>query len=104
MRRTLLSVVRPMSAVALIAVATYYLLASIPFSYYHFLQFPHFAWMPVFIRFHPLLVAGGVAAPLPGVNGATPSLRRGVRYPACAGGAIAIRIGATGGFPPSCLC
>ncbi|PWT81129.1 MAG: hypothetical protein C5B57_11095 [Blastocatellia bacterium] len=48
------------SAVALLAVATYYLLASIPFAYYHFLQFPHFVWMPVFIRLNALIMLAGV--------------------------------------------
>ena len=53
------------SAIALVLVATYYLLASIPFSYYHFLQFAHFAWLPPFIALHPLIFAGAAAAALP---------------------------------------
>ena len=101
MRRTLLSLVRLMSAVALIAVATYYLLASIPFSYYHFLQFPHFAWMPLFIRFHPLLVVGAMAGLLGGIRGVTASLRRWIRYAAIAGSTTALCMGATVWFPAS---
>src|SRR5215831_14068232 len=61
MSRPLFLLTRLGSAVALLAVATYYLLASIPFAYYHFLQFPHFVWMPVFIRFNPLIMLAGVA-------------------------------------------
>src|SRR5258706_11473906 len=95
MRRTLLPIVRLTSAAALIAVATYYLLASIPFSYYHFLQFPHFAWMPVIIRFHPLLVAGGVAGLLADVRELPASLKRWTRYTAIAAGTTAICMEAT---------
>src|SRR5258705_5229413 len=54
--------VRIASAGALLLVATYYLLASIAFSYYHFLQFPHFWWMPLFIRLHPVILLAAVAA------------------------------------------
>src|SRR5258705_13848561 len=56
--------VRIASAGALLLVATYYLLASIAFSYYHFLQFPHFWWMPLFIRAHPVILLAAVAATL----------------------------------------
>ena len=56
------ALVRLVAALALLLVATYYLLASIPFAYYNFLQFPHFWWMPVFIRFHPLVMLAGIAA------------------------------------------
>jgi hypothetical protein len=49
------------SAFALLLVATYYLLASIPFSYYHFLQFAHFWWLPMFIRLHPFVMLTGTA-------------------------------------------
>ena len=59
--RVPLLIVRLGSALALLLVATLYLLASIPFAYYHFLQFPHFWWMPAFIRFHPLVLAAAVA-------------------------------------------
>jgi hypothetical protein len=45
----------------LLLISTFYLLASIPFSYYHFLQFPHFWWMPLFIGWHPLLLVAAVA-------------------------------------------
>jgi arylsulfatase A-like enzyme len=57
---TLLLVVRLAAAVTLLLVATYQLLASVPFSFYHFLQFPHFWWMPLFIRLHPAVMAVGV--------------------------------------------
>jgi hypothetical protein len=52
---------RVFSGALILLVAAYYLLASIPFSFYHFLQFPHFWWMPAFIRVHPLAMAIGVA-------------------------------------------
>ena len=45
------------AAIALIAIAAYYLLASIPFSYYHFIQVPQLPWLPMFILLHPLLLA-----------------------------------------------
>jgi hypothetical protein len=54
--------VRIASALALVLVATYYLLASIPFSYYQFLQFPHFWWLPPFINVHPLVFLAAAAA------------------------------------------
>ena len=63
MSRVPLLIVRLGSALALVLVATLYLLASIPFAYYHFLQFPHFSWMPAFIRFHPIVLAAAVAYP-----------------------------------------
>jgi hypothetical protein len=62
MSRPALIALRAASAVGLLLVATYYLLASIPFSYYHFLQFPHFWWLPPFIRFHPIVLIASVAA------------------------------------------
>ena len=62
MSRVPLLIVRLGSALALVLVATLYLLASIPFAYYHFLQFPHFSWMPAFIRFHPIVLAAAVAS------------------------------------------
>jgi hypothetical protein len=52
---------RLVAAALLIGVATYYLLASIPFSFYHFLQFAHFWWLPLIVRFHPVLMAVGSA-------------------------------------------
>src|SRR5262249_56219522 len=61
MSRSLFLLARIGSALALLAVATYYLLASVPFAYYHFLQFPHFVWMPVFIRFNSVIMLAGVA-------------------------------------------
>jgi hypothetical protein len=48
------------AAVLLLTVAVYELLASIPFAYYHFLQFAHFWWLPYIIRFHPVIMAAGV--------------------------------------------
>ena len=33
----------------------YCLLAFVPFTYTHFLQFPHFSWLVFFVRFHPPL-------------------------------------------------
>src|SRR5258705_13532144 len=54
--------VRIASAGALLLVATYYLLASIAFSDYHFLHFPLFWWMPLFIRLHPVILLAAVAA------------------------------------------
>ena len=46
-------------------VALYYLLASIPFSYYHFLQFPHFWWQPLFIAAHPALFIAALFGIIP---------------------------------------
>ena len=68
------------SAIALILVATYYLLASIPFSYYHFLQFPHFWWLPPFIAAHPVVLAAGAAGALPWgrLSGPFAAWRRGI--------------------------
>jgi hypothetical protein len=70
------AIARVLSGAAVLLVATYYLLASIPFSFYHFLQFPHFWWMPLFIRTHPLVMAAGMGGllltmrGLPRANGA----------------------------------
>jgi hypothetical protein len=74
-----LALMRFVSALALLLVATYYLLASIPFAYYHFLQFPHFWWMPLFITLHPLVMLAGVAGTvgtMPGVDARETSWRR----------------------------
>src|SRR5262249_5827976 len=57
-----LVVLRSVAAATLLLVSTFYLLSSIPFAYYHFLQFPHFWWMPAFIAFHPVLVAASAGA------------------------------------------
>jgi hypothetical protein len=73
--RASLLIVRLGAALALLSVATFSLLASIPFAYYHFLQFPHFSWMPVFIRFHPLVLGAAVAALLPTLGGLPESMR-----------------------------
>jgi len=59
--RSALVVLRLVAAALLTVVATYYLLASIPFSFYHFLQFAHFWWLPLIVRFHPVLMAVGSA-------------------------------------------
>jgi hypothetical protein len=69
-----LLLVRVVSTVALLLVATYYLLASIPFSYYHFLQFPHFSWMPAFIHAHPLVALASVGGLFFTLRGLPPSL------------------------------
>ena len=83
MRAALVVVARLASAVGLVAVATYYLLASIPFSYYHFLQFPHFSWQPLFIRLHPLVLLAAVAG-LTTIRSGTGGAARGGRYVAIA--------------------
>jgi hypothetical protein len=62
---------RVAAAALLLAVSLYYLLASIPFARYHFLEFAHFWWLPAFIRYHPLAMAAGVGllvVTLPGVS------------------------------------
>jgi hypothetical protein len=82
------AVARAMSALALVLVATYYLLASIPFSYYHFLQFPHFWWLPLFIRIHPFVLAGALAGVLPRGRHVPEDLRPWIRYVAIAGATV----------------
>src|SRR3954451_14991017 len=81
----LIAVQYVVSAVALILVATYYLLASIPFAYYHFLQFPHFWWLPIFITFHPVVFAVALALALPRSRAVATPLRPWIRYVAIAG-------------------
>src|SRR5204863_9348979 len=44
------------SAAALFLIATYQLLASIPFAFYQFIESPPFWWMPVLARLQPLLL------------------------------------------------
>ena len=73
------------SAVALILIALYYLLASIPFSYYHFLAVPQLWWLPHFITWHPLLFAVAVAAIVPRPRTVPAHLRPWIRYVALAG-------------------
>ncbi|HEY2905659.1 MAG TPA: sulfatase-like hydrolase/transferase [Vicinamibacterales bacterium] len=90
---------RVIAAVALLLVATYYLLASIPFSYYHFLQFPHFWWMPVFIRFHPLVMLAAVGAAVATLRGASGIARTAVRYVAIVGVTSALCMAATVVWP-----
>src|SRR5258705_11958612 len=88
--------VRIASAGALLLVATYYLLASIAFSYYHFLQFPHFWWMPLFIRLHPVILLAAVAALLM-TQGDTPAaVKPWMRYTALAAAASAACMAAFG--------
>src|SRR5437762_13481708 len=50
---------RATGGLALMSVGAYYLLASIPFAYYHFLQFAHFWWLPLFIKAHAAVMGGG---------------------------------------------
>jgi hypothetical protein len=97
--RVSLLIVRLGSALALVMVATLYLLASIPFAYYHFLQFPHFWWMPTFIRFHPLVVAAAVACLVATLHDLPASLRPWIRYVAIAGVTAAACMGATVWLP-----
>jgi hypothetical protein len=87
------------SSLALVLVAAYYLLASIPFAYYHFLQFPHFWWMPLFIRLHPLVLAAAVAGLLPRPRAVAPPLRPWIRYVAIAGGTTTACMAAIGFAP-----
>jgi len=72
-------------------VATYYLLASIPFAYYHFLLLPPFWWLPLFIRVHPVVMLAAVAVLLAvRVDGALSShASRRRRYAAIAAAATA---------------
>jgi hypothetical protein len=55
---------RVAAAAALLSVSVYYLLASIPFARYHFLEFAHFWWLPIFVRYHPIVMAAGLALAL----------------------------------------
>jgi len=78
------------AAVALIGVAAYYLLASIPFSYYHFLQVPQLWWLPTFILLHPLVLAAALAVLLPRPRDVPAAVRPWIRYVALAGAAATI--------------
>jgi hypothetical protein len=82
--------VRLLSGLVLVLVATYYLLASIPFAYYHFLQFPHFWWMPLFIRIHPLLMLIGTAGIIVTMRDLPPRWTPWTRYLGIAGATIGI--------------
>ena len=62
MARSVALALRLLSAFALLLVATFYLLGSIPFAYYQFLQSPPWKWMPVFVRVHPLLLVAAIGA------------------------------------------
>ena len=84
MRAVLVVAARLAAALGLMAVATYYLLASIPFSYYHFLQFPHFTWQPLFIRLHPLVLLAAVAGLLATTRRRPGGAAPGARYVAIA--------------------
>jgi hypothetical protein len=53
-------VVRLVSAFMLLLTATFYLIASIPFAFYMFLESPPWRWIPVFARVHPLLLFASV--------------------------------------------
>ena len=53
-------VVRLLSAFLLLLTATFYLLSSIPFAFYMFIESPPWRWMPVFARVHPLLLVAAV--------------------------------------------
>src|SRR5258705_12883440 len=88
--------VRIASAGALLLVATYYLLASIAFSYYHFLQFPHFWWMPLFIRLHPVILLAAVAALLMTPGDTPAAVKPWMRYTALAAAASAACMAAFG--------
>jgi len=94
-----LLIVRLGSALALVLVATLYLLASIPFAYYHFLQFPHFWWMPGFIRFHPLVLVAAVSSLVATLHDLPAALRPWIRYLAIVGVTAAACMGATVWFP-----
>ena len=83
------------AALALLLVATFYLLASIPFAYYHFLQFPHFWWLPAFIRFHPLVLAAAVAILVSTLRGLSQSIRPWVRYIAIVGAMTGLTMAST---------
>jgi phosphoglycerol transferase MdoB-like AlkP superfamily enzyme len=78
------------SALALILVASYYLLASIPFSYYHFLQVPQVWWLPLFIRFHPLVLAASLTGISPRASALPAHLRPWTRYVTLAGVTLAV--------------
>ena len=99
MSRVPLLIVRLGSALALVLVATLYLLASIPFAYYHFLQFPHFSWMPAFIRFHPIVLAAAVASLVATLHDLPGTLRPWIRYVAIIGVTAAACMGATVWLP-----
>src|SRR5712692_5183290 len=95
MAQALLLLIQVGSTVALLLVATYYLLASIPFSYYHFLQFPHFWWMPAFIKLHPLFALSAVGGVVLTFRDLPPSVARWRRYFALGGVTIAACMAAT---------
>jgi len=87
------------AAVALIGIAAYYLLASIPFSYYHFLQVPQLWWLPTFILVHPLLLAAALAAVVPRPRASAPALRPWIRYIALAGATTTVCMAAIEAVP-----
>ena len=77
------------AAIALVLVASYYLLASIPFSYYHFIQVPQLWWLPAFIALHPFVLAAALAALLARTAKAPAPVKAWVRYVALGGAATA---------------
>jgi Sulfatase len=87
------------AAVALIVIAAYYLLASIPFSYYHFLQVPQLPWLPTFVLLHPLLFAAALAAIVPRPRLVSPALRPWIRYVALAGATTTVCMAAIEAIP-----
>ncbi len=99
MPRGPLVIVRLGAALALLLVATLHLLASIPFAYYHFLQFAHFWWMPAFIRFHPIVLAAAVASLVATLHDLPGTLRPWIRYTAIVGVTAAACMGATVWLP-----
>jgi hypothetical protein len=90
---------RVFAAVALLLVSTYYLLASIPFSYYHFLAVPQLWWLPAFIEFHPLVMLAAVGAAVATLRGASGIARTAVRYVAIVGVTSALCMAATVVWP-----
>jgi hypothetical protein len=90
---------RVFAAVALLLVSTYYLLASIPFSYYHFLAVPQLWWLPAFIEFHPVVMLAAVGAAVGTLRGASGFARTAVRYVAIIGVTSAVCMAATVMWP-----
>jgi len=55
LRRAALVMTRFALAAVLLGSSLYCLLAFVPFTYIHFLQFSHFGWLTAFVRYHPVL-------------------------------------------------
>ena len=60
-RAGLLVFSRLLFAAVCLLTSLYCLMAFVPFTYIHFLQFEHFGWLAFFVRFHPLLFLGSLA-------------------------------------------